>query len=1001
MGHLGQASQQELSNHPRVPKASMANRALALCLTLGVLCSQGAVIREDEVFTAIQTLLTEPKMLLDNFGVTKRGASGNWDFNRSFKGVTVQIKYKDPADRLKGGNAHIEVDNLKKLIPMARSRRVAFDINFDGLAAKNDGLFTLTIDYTLEHSFVEKGIISLARKMDGGVWNTDLTIRPNGGGSGSRIIPLVEMALSSDRSTFMRGNYNSDRFQKIDFKMDRTPGKKVDSTLKGTFMGQNVDIKLDVSLTVTIGRSTYNFEIDGKRIPGSEIEFKLSGNVGGSPMVIEWKGKRTGWTHVEGQISFGFKTKNYNLKWNVKRDGDVSVKVSGAVPTPFKLGYSRNSDFTKAMLKVDLMSSNLLNVKIARKNDGGWNRKTVIVYQGSVFNQKDGKITLQSKSIDANTKKIEVTADRKKEKEVLKYTNQFSLLKATHNGHEEVNIKMDANMNLKESSLVYRMLCRNPSSIHCFKSRNAVVDFSMNLDEPWHVLLKADIVKDGAKVFDLDVDTKKHLLASPYFATINAPRLIGAEFGIKAEYVGSNIIIVLTKDSKQLAKVGLNSPDMQSPYEFDIDVNNLQYKVIVEAPGNHNFDVKVSKNGAQAFNLNLHMQSPYTIKIDYPATLALLSKTPGTIEGTFEAGKLDFAYKPGRGKNLIVNYRRTSSRGNHAFKLTATRDGESYYDYKGTITYGASSELEMDAESKLMVSPKSMLRTIGCPLLDTLCFTQRDMTAKFRANKATPYKMEINVSLKKDSKEVLGLDMQTKKSPYKIKFNFPRLRKIIAPYRNEPLEITADHVYQRKLHVTTNIRGLQSFNVDRLPNGMRQVSLNGKQLAQADFSMGNRMITQKIQLPNGKYLTTTIKWGNEDNLHINNIEINMVGSERNLDATCSWNLSPSGGDIKFDADGNNNRWGAYSLHRVVKATNSRGIWALKVDGNSLVGGNAIDTDVTFKIDTNKVGNGKLDAIDARIVKVVNGNNYEFIIKDSRMSSADFLKLGGLVRSLLA
>lgn len=544
------------------------------------------------------------------------------------------------------------------------------------------------------------------------------------------------------------------------------------------------------------------------------------------------------------------------------------------------------------------------------------------------------------------------------------------------------------------------MLCRDPSSIHCFKDRNAVVDFSMNLDEPWHVLLKADIIKDGAKVFDLDVDTKKHLLTSPYYATINAPRLIGAEFGIKAEYVGSNIVIVLTKNSQELAKVGLNSPDMKSPYEFDIDIFNLQYKVIVETPGNHNFDVKVFKNGPQVFHLNLHLESPYTFKIEYPATLALLSKSSGTIEGTFESGKLDFAYKPGRGKNLIVNYRRTSSIGNHVFKLTATRDGESYYDYKGTVSYGASSELQLDAESKLIVNPKSMLRTMGCPLINTLCFTQREMTAKFRANKATPYKMEIDISLKKDSKEVLGLDLQTKTSPYKLKLNFPRLRKVVAPYRNEPLQITADHEYQKKLHLTTNIRGLESFKVDRLSNGMRQVTLNGKQLAQADFNIGNRMITNKVQLPNGKYLTTTIKWGNENNLLVNNLDINLVGSERNLDAKLNWNLSPAGGDIKIDADGNNKRWGAYSLHRVAKATNSRGIWDLKVIGNSLLGGNTIGTDVSFQIDTNKVGNGKLDAIDAKIIKVVNGNTFEFIIKDSRMSSADLLKLGGLIRGLL-
>lgn len=988
----------------------MAIGAVALCLTFGILSSQGAVIREDELFTALQTFLTEPEMLLDNFGLTKRGASGSWDFDRTLRGVTVQIKYKDPKDRMKGGHAHLEVENLKSLVSMARSKRVALDINFDGGQDKADGLFTLTVDYTLEHSFVEKGILSLARKVVGGVWKTDLSIKSNGGGSGSRIIPLVEMALSSDRSTMMRGNYNSNRFQNVEFKMDRVPGAKVDSTLTGVFMEKTVNIileatrsatsKIDGSLTVTIGGKTHIFKIDGKRVPGSELEIKLSGNLMGSPLVIEMKGKRNGIIKVEGELSFNGMGRNYKLDWDVKRESDIIVKVGGSLNgARYSVLYKRKADWTQASLQAKMLSSTLLQIAVKRKTDGFWNRKTSIRYGGSLFGPNAGEIRLSSQAVDANTKKFEITANRGKEKEVFKYTNDFTFVKELHNGHPEVNIKMEGDMKLKESSLIRQMLCRDPSSIHCFKHRNAVLDFSMNLDEPWHVLLKADLVKDGDKVLALDVDTKKHELASPYHATLSAPRLIGAELGIKAKYVGKNIIIVLTKDSKEVAKFGLNSPDMKSPYEFEIDVMNVKRKIIVDTSGHHNLNVEVYRNGPKVFNLNLHMESPYTIKIDYPATLALVSKSPGSIEATFEAGKLDFAYNPGQGKDLIIKYTRTSSIGNHHFSLKATRNGESYYDYKGTVAYGASSELELDAESKLMVSPKSLFYRTGCAFTEMLCFTEREMSAKFRANKNAPYKMEVTANLKKDNKEVLGLDLYTKTSPYKLKLNIPRLRKIIASYRDEPLQITVDHVYKKKLDVTTNIRGLESFKVDKMANGMRKVTLNGKHLAQADFQMGNKMITQKTQLPNGKHLTTTIKWGNEDSLWINNLDVKLVGSERNLDAKMNWKLSPSGGDIKLDADGSNKRWGAYNIHRVVKATKSRGVWSLKVDGTSLVGGNNINTDISFDLDMNKVGNGKLDAIDAKIVKVVNGNKYEFIIEDTRMSRGDLLELGGLVRSL--
>jgi hypothetical protein len=222
----------------------------------------------------------------------------------------------------------------------------------------------------------------------------------------------------------------------------------------------------------------------------------------------------------------------------------------------------------------------------------------------------------------------------------------------------------------------------------------------------------------------------------------------------------------------------------------------------------------------------------------------------------------------------------------------------------------------------------------------------------------------------------------------------------VAPYRNEALEITADHKPGQSLAVTSNIKFFKQFSVEKMSNGLRKVTLNGKELVQADFKKGDKSITQITTLPNGKTLKTTIKWGNEDKFEDNSLQLILDGSERQLDATLKWWKAGGEFNWKLDAVGNNARWGNYNIHR--EGSLSGGAKPeLKIKGNSLWKGNKVQTNVYIMLDTSLVGNGKLDAINAKLTKIVDGKTYEINVTDGKFAPGDFVKVVAFVRDLAA
>merc|ERR1719295_1420049 len=78
---------------------------------------------------------------------------------------------------------------------------------------------------------------------------------------------------------------------------------------------------------------------------------------------------------------------------------------------------------------------------------------------------------------------------------------------------------------------------------------------------------------------------------------------------------------------------------------------------------------------------------------------------------------------------------------------------------------------------------------------------------------------------------------------------------------------------------------------------------------------GKNEISNSVTLPDGKSLTTTIKWKHDD-LKCNKVEIKVDGTDRKLDALMEWDgKNPAAMTFKVDIKGKNKRWGKYELRR--------------------------------------------------------------------------------------
>eukprot|EP00091_Calanus_sinicus_P019157 TRINITY_DN4683_c0_g1_i1.p1 TRINITY_DN4683_c0_g1~~TRINITY_DN4683_c0_g1_i1.p1 ORF type:complete len:133 (+),score=34.65 TRINITY_DN4683_c0_g1_i1:153-551(+) len=106
----------------------------------------------------------------------REAIGGKLDKSFDLLGLHMGLKYKDPAQPLKGGKLHLAIDDLKAYFKQAHSNKVALDIDFEGELIGVSGIFALlplfkiVVHYSMVHSDgdgEEKGELMVERKITG------------------------------------------------------------------------------------------------------------------------------------------------------------------------------------------------------------------------------------------------------------------------------------------------------------------------------------------------------------------------------------------------------------------------------------------------------------------------------------------------------------------------------------------------------------------------------------------------------------------------------------------------------------------------------------------------------------------------------------------------------------------------------------------------------------------------------------------------------------------
>merc|ERR1712200_373953 len=177
-----------------------------------------------------------------------------------------------------------------------------------------------------------------------------------------------------------------------------------------------------------------------------------------------------------------------------------------------------------------------------------------------------------------------------------------------------------------------------------------------------------------------------------------------------------------------------------------------------------------------------------------------------------------------------------------------------------------------------------------------------------------------------------NIDIDTKNNPYKMTLKAPRILPKILPSGRSSIEFNADHQPGKKLAITSNTNSLPSLIFERLSNQDVKVILNGKELVTGGLTRSDKQISSTTTLPDGRSLTTTLKWATTD------LKENTV-------------------DLILDAAGNNKRFGDYSLNRVMTASVGTGTLRFNGKGSSSFQNapwpSPIQTDIELDLDYNK------------------------------------------------
>lgn len=432
----------------------------------------------------------------------------------------------------------------------------------------------------------------------------------------------------------------------------------------------------------------------------------------------------------------------------------------------------------------------------------------------------------------------------------------------------------------------------------------------------------------------------------------NVDRTPGKQLDAVLEGNGKKYVLnaeVDKEDHKLTVKLDANGFDYKVEFDADYDGDEVELDVNLNlgSVGTYSIVFSGKKDLTDAKLAIVFNNNPF-FKVTMKGKKDLASGTfkyQAVYQGVLGNGKIRFArtatkdggqvklqYLPDGGLDLKIEGKRYMKANNGLdLEVSATRGGNDFWKYHISFEPVNSDGYEMNVNSKFEIfNEDSVVYAMFCNQ-GFGCFKERTLKSRMYINKDKPYKVDFDLKLAKDGEEVLTADINTLASPYAFKIIAPRILPKLLPTGRESIEFDVDHNPGQYLHLKSNTNMLSSFNVDKLPNGMRKIELNGKELLQADFSKGDNTISQTTTLSDGRSLTTTISW-DSDNMKKNKVNLNLDGTERKLDADFEWDVTnPAAMTMKGHGKGQNDRWGNYEISRDIKMSAVDGV--LKVDAN--------------------------------------------------------------------
>jgi len=498
--------------------------------------------------------------------VKREAIQGKLDRSLDLLGVHLGIKYKDPADRTKGAEIRVAVDDMKRLFPRAHSSAIDVYANLDGGASNRDGLFDLTIKYKLTHGDGdgdETGSLVASRKKVGGSWVTEIKTQTNPM-SFAPILPAaltnLDLKVESDRQTKLSLSYvNPAKGRDLQITATRVPGKEAKIVVV-----KNGVTAYELNFTAK--------DLDLKKVDGN-FEVQVQGTAGGAA--------------IEGSVKGEANSKGNRIKIEFEKGNNkfvqIDSKIKKNVPALYfetKTKYSLLGGALKGQLKLKF-DKNQLNIE----------------------NELGGeKLELRVKVIPGQTLELEC---KKNGEQMWSYKT----IRTTVNTAEKFEMDVTTDMTLSSKSAIWAFLDKSYPYGAFNVRKNTLKVFidrqNRNLLLP-KFLVDLKLYKEGAEVVDLTIDTRNNpynllFVAPNVFARWNIPydkieatlaHDIGKSLAFKTNVAGGieidasrgdnakggrDIHILTKKAGKQMMKV-----DISTEKQIDADKILLKLNDVVE-----------------------------------------------------------------------------------------------------------------------------------------------------------------------------------------------------------------------------------------------------------------------------------------------------------------------------------------------------------------------------------------------------------------------------------